>query len=73
MGPTLGLTSNLTDWLTVSRNVTLSSLQFCMGGCEKKTRARESEESPLLEAAAREWLVKIWQVGKRLSAGCGDL
>jgi hypothetical protein len=31
----------------------------------------EAEESPLLEAVAREWLVKIQQVGKRLSRCCG--
>jgi hypothetical protein len=29
-----------------------------MGVCEKRTWARETEESPLLEAAARKRLVK---------------
>jgi hypothetical protein len=29
-------------------------VEFCMGGCENKTLAREAEESPLLEAIARE-------------------
>jgi hypothetical protein len=32
--------------------------EFCTGNCEDSTRAREAEESPLLEAIAREWLVK---------------
>jgi hypothetical protein len=31
---------------------------FCTGGCEERTWAREAEESPLLEAVARERLVK---------------
>jgi hypothetical protein len=35
---------------------------FCMGVCEE----RISEESPLLEAVAREWLVKIQQARKGL-------
>jgi hypothetical protein len=33
----------------------------------------ELEESPLLEAVARERLMKIEQAGKRLSGCCGDL
>jgi hypothetical protein len=33
----------------------------------------EAEESPLLEAAARERLMKIQQAGKRFSRCCGDL
>jgi hypothetical protein len=33
---------------------------------------RETEESPLLEAVAREWLVKMQQAGKRLSGCIGD-
>jgi hypothetical protein len=46
--------------------------EFCTGGCDKRTWAREAEESPLLEAVARERLVKTagW---KRLSGCCGDL
>jgi hypothetical protein len=41
--------------------------EFCTGGCEERTLAREAEESPLLEAVAREWLVKTQQAGKCLS------
>jgi hypothetical protein len=43
-----------------------------MGVCEERTRAREAEESTMLEAAARERLVKTagW---KRLCGCCGDL
>jgi hypothetical protein len=33
----------------------------------------EAEESPRLEAVARERLVKIQQAGKKFSACCGDL
>jgi hypothetical protein len=33
----------------------------------------EAEKSPLLEAIAKEWLVKTQQAGKRLSERCGDL
>jgi hypothetical protein len=40
---------------------------------EDITRAREAEESSLLEAVARERLLKIQQVGKRLSGCCGEL
>jgi hypothetical protein len=35
--------------------------------------AREAEESPLLEAVARERLLKTQQAGNRLSGCCGDL
>jgi hypothetical protein len=34
---------------------------------------REAGESPLLEAVARERLIKIQQGGKRISGCCGDL
>jgi hypothetical protein len=37
------------------------------------TCAREAEEFLLLEAVAREQLVKTQQAGKRLSGCCGDL
>jgi hypothetical protein len=37
-----------------------------MGGCE-------AEESQLLEAVARERLIKAQQNGKRLGGCCGDL
>jgi hypothetical protein len=42
-------------------------VEFCTGGCDKRTRAREAEESPLLEAVASERLVKTWQAGKGLA------
>jgi hypothetical protein len=35
-----------------------------MGVCEERTLARVVEESPMLEAAARERLVKTQQAGK---------
>jgi hypothetical protein len=38
-----------------------------MGSCENRTGAHEAEESPLLEATAREWLVKTQQAGKGLA------
>jgi hypothetical protein len=40
--------------------------KFCTGGCDKRTWARGAEESPLLEAVARERLVKTQQAGKCL-------
>jgi hypothetical protein len=46
-----------------------------MGSCEYRTWAREAEESPLLEAVARERLVKTQQAGKGLAdvvVICGD-
>jgi hypothetical protein len=48
-------------------------VEFCNGGCGDRTWAREAEESPLLEAVARERLVKTQQAGERLSEYCGDL
>jgi hypothetical protein len=42
-----------------------------MSSCD--TRSWEAEESPLLEADAREQLLKIQQAGKRLSGCCGYL
>jgi hypothetical protein len=41
--------------------------QFCKGGCEDRIRVHEAEESPLLEAVARERLVKPQQAGKGLA------
>jgi hypothetical protein len=38
--------------------------EFCTGGCEVKTLAREAEISPLLEAVARERLMKIQKAVK---------
>jgi hypothetical protein len=48
-------------------------VEFCKGDCEDRTWAREAEESPLLEAVAKERLMKTQQAGKRLSGCCGDL
>jgi hypothetical protein len=39
--------------------------QFCTGGYEERIWAREAEESPLLEAVARERLVKTQQAAKK--------
>jgi hypothetical protein len=41
--------------------------EFCTGGCEERTRAREAEESELLETVAREWLMR----NNRLIKGIG--
>jgi hypothetical protein len=38
-----------------------------MGGCDKRTRAKEDEESPLFYAVARERLFKTQQAGKSLA------
>jgi hypothetical protein len=47
-----------------------TSLEFCIVGCEDRIWEREAEESLLLEAVARERLVKTEQAGSRY---CGDL
>jgi hypothetical protein len=47
--------------------------EFCTGGCEENTSVHEAEESPLLEATAREELMKTQQAAKRLRGCCGDL
>jgi hypothetical protein len=44
-----------------------------MGGCEDITWDREAQESPMLEAVARERLMKTQLAGKRLSRCYGDL
>jgi hypothetical protein len=44
-----------------------SLVEFCKGGGNKRTWAREAEESPLLEAVARERLVRTQQAGKGLA------
>jgi hypothetical protein len=47
---------------------------FCMGVWEERTGAREAEQSPLLEAVARERL-KTQEAGKSLACAvviCGD-
>jgi hypothetical protein len=46
-------------------------VEFCKGGCEDRTWAREAEESSLLEAVARERLMKTQQAGRGLSVCCG--
>jgi hypothetical protein len=43
-----------------------TSVEFHTGGREDRTLACEAEESPLLEATAREWLVKKQQAGKEV-------
>jgi hypothetical protein len=50
-------------------NLFVSSVKFCTGVCEDRTKASEAEESQLLEAISRERLMKTQQAGKRLS-GC---
>jgi hypothetical protein len=45
----------------------MSSVEFCTGGCEDRTWAREAEESPLLKAVARERLVNTRQTRKCLA------
>jgi hypothetical protein len=68
--------------ISVSRKELLASCQlrgeFYRGGYEDRILVRDAEESPLLEAVAREWLIKTdediadW---KRAGGGrcCGDL
>jgi hypothetical protein len=46
------------------QGIKVSSVVFCTRVCEETTREREAEESPLLEAVARERLVKTQQAGK---------
>jgi hypothetical protein len=41
--------------------------EFCTGVYQDRTLAREAEESPLLEAVARERLMKAQQAGKGLA------
>jgi hypothetical protein len=47
--------------------------EFCTDSCDKRTCAREAEESPLLEAVTRERLLKTQQTGEMFSGCCGDL
>jgi hypothetical protein len=49
------------------------SVEFCTGGFEERTSAGEAEEPPLLEAVAKERLMKTQQAGKWLIGCCGDL
>jgi hypothetical protein len=61
-----------TDWPTKPSVLTLKKkrliIQFCTGGCEERTSEREAEEFPILDAVARERLVKAQQAGKGLVA-----
>jgi hypothetical protein len=68
--------ARLTNWLTVSCNVTLilTWVQWCWvlhGNWWKEDL--NAEETPLIEADARERPVKTQQAGKMLSEYCGDL
>jgi hypothetical protein len=47
--------------------LTWDQVQFCTGAWEERTWAHGAEESPLLEAVAREKLVKTKQAGKSLA------
>jgi hypothetical protein len=42
------------------------AVEFCTGDCEDRTWAREVDESSLLEAVAREGLMKTLQAGEDL-------
>jgi hypothetical protein len=55
------------------RYSSVSWVEFCTDGCDKRTWARKTEKYPLLETAVRERLVKIQQAGKSLSRCCDDL
>jgi hypothetical protein len=76
MYPGRGSIPRQTDWLTVSRNVTQTQTQTQLKGIERvqlrdvsrtgRTWAREAEESPLLEAVAREQLLKTLRTGEDL-------
>jgi hypothetical protein len=58
--------------MTASLGVSQLRVEFCTGVRDDRTLAREAEESPLLEAVARERLMTL-QGGKMLSRCCGDL
>jgi hypothetical protein len=60
-------------WLWLWLWLWLWIVEFCTGGCEERTWASETEDSPLLEAVARERRVRAQQAGKRLSGCCGVL
>jgi hypothetical protein len=49
-------------------SLSMSSVEFCTGGCEDGTWALEAEESPLLEAVVRERLLKTLQAGEDLAS-----
>jgi GMP synthase-like glutamine amidotransferase len=54
-----------------ARNIVQLTVEFCMGGCEDRTWAREAEEFPLLKAVVRERLKQ--RAGKMLGRCYGDL
>jgi hypothetical protein len=45
--------------------------ELCAGDCEDRIRARAAEESLLLEAVAREMVVKTQNAGKGLAGAVG--
>jgi hypothetical protein len=47
----------------------MNSKEFLTGDCEDRTSARDSEESPILDALDRKRLVKTREAGKGLSCG----
>jgi hypothetical protein len=51
----------LGGWCEMAASLGVSQLrvEFCMGGCEDRTREREAQESLLLEAVERERQMKI--------------
>jgi hypothetical protein len=51
----------------------VSSVEFCTGVCEQRTWTREADESSVLEAVARERVMKTQQAGKTFSVRYGDL
>jgi hypothetical protein len=59
--------------MPVLRYLRVSSLEKSVKRAEERTRGREAEESPLLDAVDRERLVKTQQDAKRLSGCCGEL
>jgi hypothetical protein len=51
--------------------LSVERVEFCTGGCEVRTSVREVDESPLLEAVAKESL-KTQHAGKRLNVCYGN-
>jgi hypothetical protein len=41
-------------------------IEFCTGGCDKRTSARKAEGYPLIETVNKERFVKTWKAGKNL-------
>jgi hypothetical protein len=59
--------------MATSFGVSQMRVELCMGGSENRTSAREAEESPLLEAVARERLMKTKQAVQKLGECCDNL